>query len=493
MHLLSKSRFLSGRQCELKLYFDLFRRDLKPPISEKQQLLFSGGHQIGKLAHSYFPDGKDASPESFYDYSESIQKTKDWIQKGETTIYEAAFEEEKVLCALDILHQNNDERWAIEVKGSTSVKGYYLEDAALQYWVMNKAGCAPDKFFILHVNNKYHLADAFEVSEYFKMKDITRDVLRLQPMVETVVPRLKQMVENKNQPDCTIGPHCHQPFSCDYRHHCWNKIPEPSVFDLYRANGKDWDLYNQGITSLQEIPDNYPLNKRQSLQVKGSRSFLQHIETDFIKNFLDKLSFPLYFLDFETIAPAIPILKGTRPFEQIPFQYSMHIVREDFSVSHNQFLAEHESFIDGVEDPRLILLRQLITELEKNGSIVAYNAQFEKMILKNLAKAFPEFSTDIENLLIRFADLLKVFDSAAYYTSDMGNSASIKNVLPAIDKKFSYEDLPVSNGGEASHLFLRMVLGEIQDNTDEIRRNLLKYCERDTEGMVVIWNHLRTL
>ena len=155
MALISKSRFVSGVQCEKKLYYDLYRKDLKPPISEQQKELFSSGNIIGQLAQKLYPNGKDASPESYYDFSSSFKNTKQWINEGVETIYEAAFLDNDVMAALDILHHQNGERWAIEVKSSTDVNNYHITDAALQYWVMSNSGFKPDKFFLMHVNNKF--------------------------------------------------------------------------------------------------------------------------------------------------------------------------------------------------------------------------------------------------------------------------------------------------------------------------------------------------
>jgi CRISPR/Cas system-associated exonuclease Cas4 (RecB family) len=490
--LLSKSRFLSGKQCELKLFYDIFRRELRPEISSQRQRLYHAGHQVGRLAHDLFPGGVDASPAEPNQLGQGIMNTQTLLAQGVNTIYEAAFSFEGVYSAIDILHCNNGVWHAIEVKSSSSVKGYYLIDAALQYWVMKRAGIQLEKFFILHVNTAYIKRTPFSVSDFFVQVDITSEVLRRQESIEMDIQRFKEMIASEQEPQKQIGRHCNEPFVCDYQHYCWRHIPEKSVFDLYNARGKDWKFYEKGIYALADIPSDEGLTHWQRLQVQGARDAFTYCDVDSIRNFLNGFRFPLYFFDFETIAPVIPILEGTRPVQQLPFQYSLHVVHEDLTITHREFLAQPEFFGDSqYPDPRLSLLQQLVGEIGEEGSIVAYNAAFEKMVLGELAEAFPQFSDRIHEWKKRFVDLLQVFSKGWFYTSEMGGSASIKQVLPAVAPAFSYKDLPVSNGGDASHLFLRMVLGESREEIPSIRENLLRYCERDTEGMVVIWKFLR--
>ncbi|MEI6090819.1 MAG: DUF2779 domain-containing protein [bacterium] len=491
-HKISKSRFVSGVQCEKKLYFDLFRSDLKPAVTAQQQELFDKGHLVGSLAQHFFPNGKDASPESYYDFSESIEHTAQWINEGTKTIYEAAFYFDEVFAALDILHHHNGERLAIEVKSSTAVKDYHLQDASLQYWVMSRSGFKPDKFFLMYIDNTYVKHGEIDPKALFKMTDITDAVIINQAWVERKLSQFK-LLSADNEPAVEISKDCRKPFICDYIAHCWQHLSENSVFTLNSPHGKDWKLYNQGIMELAEIPVEFQLSHRQLKQVEGVKNGSSYVDLPSIKDFLQDWSYPLYFFDFETIFPAIPVLDGTSPFQQVPFQYSLHIVSEaDAKMTHSEFLAipRHFSNPTGNEDPRKSLIEQLKKDFGSEGSIVAYNASFEKGVLKNLAIAFPEDAAFLENLISRFVDLLVVFRNAWYYKPEMGRSASIKYVLPAIAPDFSYKDLEIGNGGDASNTFLSMIDGTFTGNESETRDNLLRYCERDTEGMVVIWKEL---
>jgi len=491
MKTISKSRFVSGIQCSKKLFFDIYRKDLKPIISEQQELLFSTGHEIGELAQRVFPNGKDASPENYYDFSKSIQDTTDWIKSGVKTIYEAAFNSNDVLAALDILHHTENERWAIEVKSSSEVKNYHITDASLQYWVMEKSGFKPDKFFLMHINTAYIKKGDINPSELFTLSDITTQVIGNQFWVEENLENLKSILSSEVEPIVEIGKHCGSPFNCDYKHHCWRHIPDQSVFSLYSPRGLEWNLYEQGIIKIIDIPDTVFLNQRQSLQVNGQKKSHSHIDKNNISEYINDWKFPLYFFDFETIFPALPVLNGTRPFQQVPFQYSVHILeRLGGEFLHKDFLAEPKDFNDILLDPRKKLLDQMKLDIGKTGSIVAYNATFEISRLKDLAITFPEEENFIYDIIGRFVDLLIPFRKGWYYHPEMGGSASIKAVLPAIAPKFSYSDLEISNGGDASNIFLNMINNKFTGDDIKVRESLKKYCERDTLGMVIIWKEL---
>lgn len=493
MPTLSKSRFVSGVQCEKKLYFDIFRKDLKPPLSEAQERLFSSGNTVGELAQKAFPNGKDATYEMDGDWSLGIRRTKNWINEGMQTIYEAAFSHSKVFAALDILHlTQNTERWAIEVKSSTDIKDYHITDASLQYWVMNKCSVVPDKFFIMHINNAYVKRGAINPNELFTLSDITEQVINKQAWVTEQLSYLHELLDTENEPAKEIGKQCHSPFACDYMHHCWQHIPQQSVFELFSPRGKDWALYESGITLLEDVPEDAVLSHRQKLQVEGVKFNQSYIDKKAIKEFLSSFQFPLYFFDFETIFPAIPPINGASPFQQTPFQYSLHILKSpEVELEHREFLAKPADFrATSKSDPRRLLLEQLQNDIGSTGSIVAYNAKFEIGILKSLIPLFPEFENFINDLCSRFVDLLIPFRNAWYYTPEMGKSASIKSVLPALAPEFSYEDLHIRNGGEASENFLAMINDSFKGNTEETRQYLLQYCERDTYGMVVLWKVL---
>ena len=492
MATLSKSRFVSGVQCEKKLYFDIFRKDLKPPLSAAQERLFSSGNTVGELAQNVFPNGKDATFQMNGDWSLGISRTTNWINDGVQTIYEATFSHSKVFAALDILHRQDNELWAIEVKSSTEVKDYHITDASLQYWVMNKCDVKPDRFFIMHINKAYVRKGEISPKELFTLTDVSEQVRDNQNWITEELKRLHDVLATQEEPSKSIGTHCQSPFSCDYKHHCWSHVPTNSVFELYSPRGKDWDLYNNGILKLEDIPDSEPLNHRQKLQINGVKNNASFIDKVAISEFISNVEYPLYFFDFETIFPAIPPINDTRPFQQTPFQYSLHILEApNGALVHREFLADPMHFeVDSVTDPRVQLLNQLQSDIGQKGSLIAYNASFEINVLQSLIPLFPDFKNFIEALCSRFVDLLIPFRQAWYYLPEMGKSASIKSVLPALAPQFSYDDLAISNGGDASETFLAMITKSFEGDYHATIKDLLKYCERDTYGMVIIWRDL---
>ena len=489
MKSISKSRFVSGVQCSKKIYFEYFRNDLKLPVSESIQQIFDLGHTVGTLAQKSFPDGKDATPEDFSDFSKSIEQTKQWIAEETETVYEATFATENTLVMLDILHRENDEIWAIEVKSSTSVKEYHYTDSAFQYYVMSKSGYVPDRFFLMHINNLY-VKNGEITSELFHLEDITKDIIEMQFWVEENFENFLKILELKEEPAVEIGTHCSSPFECEFTHHCWKHVPENSVFGLTRAGKKSWHLYQEGILKLEDIPQDYHLTFSQQLQVNGIKNNESFKDLPAILDFLHTWEYPLHFFDFETIFAAIPVLDGTRPYQQVPFQYSLHILDCEDTISHKEFLADPKDFLNSTIDPRKKMIEQMKLDFLRKGSIVTYNQSFEVGRLRELAKDFPEDSEFLFALISRIVDLLVVFNKRWYYLPEMGNSASIKSVLPAIAPEFSYSDLEISDGGSASTLFHASILDDSQ-NTPELREDLLQYCERDTYGMVVIYQFLK--
>jgi hypothetical protein len=493
MQVITKSKFISGCQCAKKLYFDFYRSDLKPVLEAAQERLLNSGTSIGHLARTRFPCGIDVTEDMDGDWKIAIDKTMAMLKNRNGTIYEAVFSKSKAFAALDILHFTDSECWAIEVKSSASLKDYHILDASLQYWVMNECGCAPDKFFIMHINSQYVRNGHIDPFSLFIMQDVTEQVLMNQQWVKDRLIEFHEILLQQKEPAIQIGKHCNVPFACDYIKHCWSDVPENSVFDLINPRGIDWSLYGRGIMELKNIPDDENLNFRQKLQVNGIRNNDGYFDWVSVNDFMSKMVFPLYFFDFETVFPAIPPINGARPFQQTPFQYSLHIWNSPESpIYHRAFLADPDDFQPhSKNDPRELMLNQLFNDIGKEGTIIAYNASFEINVLKSLIPLYPNYSHQIEDLCNRFVDLLIPFKNGWYYLPSMGKSASIKSVLPSLDPEFSYRDLVIGNGSDASDVFLSMINQQYSGNIQEMRGHLLNYCERDTYGMVVIFKNIQ--
>ena len=493
-HVLSKSRFLSGVQCAKKLFLELNRKELKPAITASQQAIFDQGHAIGKMAQERYPNGIDLTSQTHYDYADAIDNTIVEMQKKTSTLYEAAFYFDEVLSVLDILeHDANGDIHAIEVKSSSKIEDYYITDAALQYWVMANAGHAPKRFSLMHINKLYVKNGAINLDDFFTLHDITARVIEKQTWVIEHIEELKSMIRIGEEPIQSIGKHCSKPFDCDFKKYCWgNLLDDDKVFNLSNGRDKIWTLYNDGILNLADIPNNFELSHRQSCQVNGQRTGASHIDSKRIHQFLNTAVYPLHFFDFETINSTVPVLDGTSPFEQVGFQYSLHIVSNiNEEPQHKEFLAQAADFTNPQAlNPRQAMINQMKRDFGTTGSIVTYKASFEKGVIERLAEDFPFEALFLRDLNSRIIDLLDVFNNAWYYVPQMGKSASIKDVLPALVPTLSYSSLPINNGDLANKTYMSMIDGSFKGDINETRNNLLAYCKLDTLAMVEIWKVL---
>jgi len=485
---LSKSTFIRGLQCEKSLYLHKHHYNLKDPTPSSLHAVFDQGTGIGLLAQQLFSNGAEASPENHFKMVESVEKTCDFISQGQTIIYEATFLYNDVLAALDILVKDEEGWKAYEVKSSTKVSETYIKDAAIQYYTITNSGIDLKDISIVHINNQYTKDGELDIHQLFTIESVYDQVLEFLPRIPNEVQRLKNVIESPEIPQVDIGPHCSDPYDCDFKGTCWKHIPEYSVFDISRLNSdKKFDLFNQGIVTLDQIDlSQVDLNPNQVLQVQSELSRSTHIDIDEIRNFTNGLNYPLYFLDFETIGPAVPIYDGSRPYQQLVFQYSLHIQETSTSeTEHREYLAVP------TEDPRIGFIEQLIHDCGSNGDILVYNIGFERGKLNNLIEVFPKYSNELSGIINRLKDLMIPFQQKWYYTPEMRGSYSIKSVLPALVPELSYNDLPIKEGGTASNTFLSMVNRTFEGDVEETRKQLLEYCELDTYAMVKILDVLK--
>jgi hypothetical protein len=487
---LSKSTFIRGLQCEKSLYLYKKHYKLKDPISPSLQAIFDQGNQVGILAQDLFPGGVDSSPSSHFKMMESVVKTKQFLDNGESIIYEATFTYNEVLAALDILVKD-DKGWkAYEVKSSTSVSDTYIKDAAIQYYTIINSGIDLKDISIVHINNNYKLDGELDISQLFIIESVKDQVLEVLPTIPNEVSRLKNVIELDSSPNIDIGEHCIDPYNCDFKGTCWKHIPDYSVFDISRLNkDKKFDLYNQGILTLDQIDlSTTDLSANQVLQVNAEVNGKSYINNNELNRFIENLNYPLYFLDFETINPAVPKYQGTRPYQQVLFQYSVHSKQNDNSeLIHKEYLA------DPNKDPRIQFINQLIDDCGNSGDILVYNISFERGRLNELKEQFPQYKASLQSITSRLKDLMIPFQNKWYYKPEMKGRYSIKNVLPALVSDLSYETLNITEGGMASTTFLSMVNNTFKGNESNVRNDLKEYCRLDTYAMVRILEKLKNL
>ena len=489
-HLLSKSSYIKGLQCEKHLFLYKYHYDEMDELSEMRKAIFKRGTNVGELAQNLFPGGEVAATGNPPNYAKALQKTDELIRNGATVIYEAAFQFDQVLAIADIIVKENGGWKIYEVKSSTSVSETYLNDASLQYYVISNVGIKVKDFSIVYINNQYIRNGELDLEEFFTTESVLNFILPLQKTIKVNVDKFKKVLSQRNIPVIDIGEHCHSPYTCGFFNYCRKHIPENSIFDFSGMHlNKKYELYQDGIIKLDDVPDNYPLNKNNKLQLDVYKSDKPVIDSEAIKDFLDDLNYPLYFMDFESFQPAVPLFDNSKPYQQIPFQYSVHLKEsKDSELKHFEFIAE-----TGIE-PRTKFIEGLLKDTNHNGGdIITYNKSFEITRLKEIARDFPQYKEDIEKLILRIKDLMIPFQKKYYYAPGMKGSYSIKAVLPSLLPELSYDKLVINEGGLAS-----IAYEGLQTETDlmriaEIKEQLFIYCKLDTFAMVEILEELEKI
>ena len=483
--LLSKSRYLNGLQCPKLLWTLINQPESIPELDTVTQYIFDQGHLVGEYAKKLFPGGINIPQE---DFMENIATTKRLLVERKP-LFEAGILSGNIYCRVDILNPVNEDEWdIIEIKSSTSVKDVHIDDLSFQKFCCEKAGLRIRNCKLGFINNQYVKNGEIDPQELFILVDISTQVEEVSENIEERVFNLLEVISNKTCPAVTISQHCLAPYECPLCAECWGFLPENSIFDLRGGKTNQFSLYEQGIISIKDIPDDIPLSRQQQIQKECVKTGSVHVEKEEIRQFLWKLKYPLYYLDFETFGPAIPIYDRTKPYQDIPFQFSLHIVQSDVSEPvHYSLLTE------GREDPRPQILHELQRLLGSEGSIIAYNAGFEEGILRELVEAFPGYTDWLEGILTRMVDLLFPFTNFYYYNVSQKDTASLKKVLPAVTGK-GYEELGISAGMDASIAYERIMYGDAtEEEIDRVRADLIKYCKLDTEGMIWVVDELRKL
>jgi hypothetical protein len=481
---LSKSLILKGLQCRKALWLAKNPPDFDFPPQPDLEARFQLGTDVGILAQQLFPGGIEVPYEGL-SFPAQLARTQQLIDSGEKVIYEASFSFSAIFVKVDILVRDGT-AWQIhEVKMGTGVKEVNLDDVAIQHYVLNGCGLSISKSFLVHIDNSYVRQGEIEVDKLFASEDISFKVAARQQSLPEIVTELRETMRERNEPDIDIGPWCTDPYECDFIPYCWQHIPENSIFDLRGSGINKFDYYNQGIVELKDLPLE-ELNKKQRQQTEATLNQQDSLNPQGVKEFLATLWYPLCHLDFETFNTPIPKFDDTRPYQQVPFQYSVHVQQEaDAEPQHFEFLAPP------CDDPRRELIERLLTVIPADACVLTYNQAFEKGVLRNLAELFPDLAGDIELRLANVRDLMVPFRRRDIYRWQMRGSYSIKEVLPALDNELSYAGLEIADGMAAMQAYHDMC--ELDDPLAlaELRRAMLEYCRLDTLAMVRILGKLK--
>ena len=494
MFFFSKSRYCLAWQCPKLLWLSKFKPELKTE-DPSLQARFDEGNVVGDLAMNLFGDFTEVTAykeDGKLDLSKMQELTCECVANGVQNICEASFNYNGLYCAVDILRKEDGGYAIYEVKSSTHASHIYAVDIAYQKYVLEHCGLNIVGTYLICINSDYIRGKELKIDELFQIIDMSDDVNNEYQNVPSLLRKAEQIYSLKSEPDIDIGLHCRDPYECAFWGYCTKDLPTPNVFDLYRMGfEKAIKHYKQGQISYNDLMfDGSITNAKQLRQMLHQISEQKpDIDKDGIRDFLDTLSYPIYFLDFETTQAVIPEYEGIKPYQQIPFQYSLHYIEcEGGPLLHKEFLAESGT------DPRRAIAERLCEDIPMNVCVTAYNKAFECTRLKELAEYFPDLAEHLLNIESNIKDLLTPFQSGYYYNKAMGGSFSIKSVLPALfpdDPALDYHNLEqIHNGGEAMSIF-----SKIKDMTPEdaakTRHNLLKYCELDTYAMVKVWEKLK--
>jgi len=482
---LSKTSLLKGIQCPKSLYLSK-----KPPAFEispdpNLEAKFQRGREVGVIARQLFPGGTEV-PFSDLSVTEQIAKTFELIEAGAEVIYEASFAFDGIFIRADILVRNGA-TWEInEVKMSTTVKDPNYDDTAIQYYVATNSGLPVSKVFLVHINNKYERQGDIDVQQLFTSEDVTELTLARQEALSAIITNLREALQG-DEPTIDIGRYCTYPYPCEFVPYCWQHIHEDSIFSLKGRGIDKFRYFSQGVIRLEDLPLD-KLNDAQRFQAISTINKEDSTNPAGVKNFLDSLWYPLCHLDFETFATPIPPFDGTRPYQKMPFQYSLHIQeKEGADPIHYEYLVEPGN------DPRRELAEKLLAEIPEGACVLTYNQSFEKGVLKSLAGALSDLADGINARIENIRDLMVPFRKRDVYRWQMRGSYSIKEVLPVLVPELSYEDLSVSDGMMAMRVYHEMCKIDDPVKLAELRQGLLEYCRLDTLAMVKILGELKNL
>ena len=414
---LSKTSYMHGLKCKKYMWLNKHMKNMMKPISVGDMARIETGIEVGKLARQQYPSGS-LVPDSIVDHQERVKATFDLIDAGVETIFEATFSFNDVNVRVDILNRTNDGYEIYEVKSKAWTKKLtknqkeirkFIDDIAIQYYVLNGLGFNIKKTFLTCLDGEYTRDKTIEVNEIFINIPTTSEVLALQEQIPKRVKQFIETLDSVKEPELNICSECSK---CAYQKYCWQDMPEFPVFSLLTMRSKEaLELFNNGIKAVEDIPDDHKFkdNKIKLVRDHWKNKTELYINNDKVDEMLGKLKYPLLHLDFETFQPKVPIYENTSPGLIIPFQYSLHIEEKDNTVMHKEFLAE-----DPLVDPREPLICRLLEDLEGQSTVVVYS-DYEARMIKNLAGEFPQYSNELLSIKDRIWDLCDIFKKRYIY------------------------------------------------------------------------------
>jgi predicted RecB family nuclease len=485
---ISKSKFMAGVQCLKRLYLQVHEPELATQPDGTIDAIIEQGNEVGLLARELFPGGIEV--DSSGGLGQAIRSTKELVANPEVpAIFEGAFEYQGVIVKTDILQRRNENHWRlVEVKSTADLKEHHLEDVAIQSYVLSRSGLKLASVWLAHVNREYVLeGEAVDPRQFFLLRNLTRRAQQLQPALTFQLRSQFRVLAMPEAPDLPTGPHCTHPVTCEFFDRCNPPLPNDHVGYLPRLHASAMEqLEELGVESVHDIPADFELSEIQRRACDTMQTGQPWFSAE-LKGEFESLKYPHYFMDFETVNPAIPRFRGMHPYDHLPFQWSVHVQTQPGAApEHFEFLA-----MDG-GDPRPVFIASLCEALGQHGNIVVYNEQFESQRLWELAGWLPEYTQRIRDIQRRLWDLLPVVRKQVYHPA-FGGSFSLKAVLPALVLEMTYEGMEVPNGQAAGVAWQAMIGGDCSEGERQSKRQaLLDYCGQDTLALVRLLEALQT-
>jgi len=482
---LSKSNYLSGLECPRYLWTVMKYPERKRKETIAEEFNFKEGIFVGELAKQLYPKGISIP---FDDYLENILKTKEFLNKNKTLI-EAGFEYDNCFARADFLVPNGEGWDILEVKKGTRVKNRNIHDLSFQKYIFEENGLEIKKCFLLYLNKKYVRSGELDIWNLFVKEDVSTDVDNEMEFVKERIDGIFEFISSNEMPE---PGYLLPKIIKNNSHNCFTErcleLPPNNVFCLYGSKRLVSLLFKAGIKTIKDTPEKFLLNDNQKIQRECEIKEKPHIDKEKIKEFLEELTYPYYYLDFETFSTAIPMFNGLNPYFKVPFQFSLHVDQGDGGkIKHFEYLYNEK------DDPREEFLLELQKVLGESGSIIVYYKSFEIGRLNELAERFPDHKEWINNVILRIIDLRDPFRKFSYYNPEQQGSASLKAVFSAMTE-MSYEALEIRDGRTAPVEFLRINYEECDElKKQKVRSDLLQYCKQDTLAQVKIIEKLREL
>jgi hypothetical protein len=484
--IISKTIFLQGIRCDRLFHWQINHNFPENEIQNPPKFYRNPkqNDEIFKLARLLFPKGIEIPTN--LKIEDSIKETTKYILER-NTIFNAGILSDNYYCRIDILEPTDENKWnLIEIRPNANPKQENWLDMCFQKFVLEKSNIYINDFSLILINSNYHFKNNLEINNLFINKNVNHQIDKhysnMKIYLDYLESTLTKGLPERNQHSCKF------PKDCKYPDLCWDNNKDSNIFQLREGSYLAKELYNSGIRNLKNIPDSTELSNSQKIQIQCDRDNNTYINTIDLEKFLSQIKYPIYFLDFETINPPIPVYENSKPFQHIPFLYSLHIQKETGEIEHYYDFEK-----EGI-DPRQSLMESLKNKISDTGSIICFNDMFEKKIINESTQYDENFKDWASKLWGRFLDLSLPFKNFSYYNPDQKGSASLKAILKPLTG-LDYSLLKIKDGSIANSEYLIIKLNNEKNSEKflEIKNHLIDYCKMDTFAMIEILKKLREL